>query len=803
MATIDLMDRFGNLGEGGIRNNGTLDSEVLFQPALRTMRTDFIQVKAGDSIVYKNMNGMASSWNILSFYTAEAQGSYVSGIAGQTTPQSGVWTAAQDGYVRIFGSFPAGDKISVTMTDLAPDVEDYLAQYNAMNYRFLPNSIPKIVAHIQEYLSNHPIADSTTLQAVIDAAFQSYMEEIQQTADTYIAEAVPPAAAAAVDAAASPALEEINAKAAEAAESARQAGLSQQSAEMSEENALTYRNQAQQIKDSITSEVSASVLAAQEQATLAQESAQAADESADTAEQYVAQARAQAEAAADQAQTASGYASDAQGYMQDASGYAQNASDFADNAAQSAATFSTDPTLTIAGKAADAKATGDQLSALKSHFDACLQENSAFIDLSASNILQSTTKDGCYPEVLTGNTPKLRLSNNSIYKSFYFIATKPINIYYDATTLSASGFVAIATLENPSALVQDSGGDYWYGLNNERPVRYRLNDGDLPSANNKLHVSTGTLVVASYQTNITIANASKIHVEGLTYELTDSVSLQESQIKPFLKTNTVAKGISQYIITNGNARYYVNYYNNNNIRVNLWRTNKCEIKADNGSYFTLWKNSDADGVVQLNEDDFIGGYHGDEIQTLVHMYVDGSEVMPSDTFEEKAYKEIVMMFTSNVYHCNTSQEADRIAFIRNKVLIFNENGFTVKNDWIAQEDLSYILAYMGMLSIERYLSDGVTPLIKGYYTNKDYVYKDNATATERSDKITNVHFVTAYGDASISIKYPADASNCRGHVQDYNTTSQQRLKAYLGYGYGVAIPLATGDILQAEATIKI
>lgn len=162
-----------------------------------------------------------------------------------------------------------------------------------------------------------------------------------------------------------------------------------------------------------------------------------------------------------------------------------------------------------------------------------------------------------------------------------------------------------------------------------------------------------------------------------------------------------------------------------------------------------------------------------------------------------------MMFTSNVYHCNTSPNADTVAFVRNKVLVFDENGYTVKNYWVAQESLSYILAYMGMLSVERYLSDGTTPSISGYYTNEDYEYKNYATATPRSEKITDVHFVTPYGDASITIKFPASMQNNRGHVQDYNTSSQQRLKAYLGFGWGVAIPLNSGDVLQAEVTIKI
>ena len=452
----------------------------------------------------------------------------------------------------------------------------------------------------------------------------------------------------------------------------------------------------------------------------------------------------------------------------------------------------------------------DLKNAINTYFEADGIEYIA-TDLSQPNVLNTDTVTGAYAEIVNTSPKRLRLTPNAAYTSFVWTATENMAVYFDAEAISATGYMSIATLTNPSALVTDSAGDYYYSTTSDAPVRYRKSENNLPSESNPLSITSGQLVIVSYQSNLSIPKATILYVPIPQAYLSTNVKLHAEQVEPFIPEPVevvskyrVKKTATSFEIKNRNAKYYVNYFDNSSIRATVWRTNRCDIELNDGTYFTLWNNSDSDGVVQLDgEGDFLGGYHGDEVQTLVHMYVDGVEVSASDTFDEKDYESIVMMFTSNVYHCNTSEAADRVAFIRNKVLVFDENGYTVKNYWIAQEAVSYKLAYMGMLSVERYLSDGTTPLISGYYTNEDYVYKNNATDTARSEKITDVHFVTPYGDASVSMKFPASMQNNRGHVQDYNTSSQQRLKAYLGFGYGTAIPLANGGIIQAESTIKI
>lgn len=104
---------------------------------------------------------------------------------------------------------------------------------------------------------------------------------------------------------------------------------------------------------------------AAQSATTAGGYATQAASSASDASGYATNAANSATAAAGSATTASNQATAAAASATEASGYADDAADSAADAAESAATFTTDDTLSIAGKAADAKAAGDMIAAVQ------------------------------------------------------------------------------------------------------------------------------------------------------------------------------------------------------------------------------------------------------------------------------------------------------------------------------------------------------------------------------------------------------------------------------------------------------
>ena len=68
------------------------------------------------------------------------------------------------------------------------DIDNLLQHYEKIDPRFVPWSIPQIVAHIQDYLDNHPIADAVTLQAVINDAYETYIGQIDTDIQPYLTE---------------------------------------------------------------------------------------------------------------------------------------------------------------------------------------------------------------------------------------------------------------------------------------------------------------------------------------------------------------------------------------------------------------------------------------------------------------------------------------------------------------------------------------------------------------------------------------------------------------------------------------
>ena len=66
------------------------------------------------------------------------------------------------------------------------NINDLLAHYTRIEPRNVPWSIPQIVAHIQDYLDDHPIADADTLQGVIDEAMQEYLAQLETDVQPYL-----------------------------------------------------------------------------------------------------------------------------------------------------------------------------------------------------------------------------------------------------------------------------------------------------------------------------------------------------------------------------------------------------------------------------------------------------------------------------------------------------------------------------------------------------------------------------------------------------------------------------------------
>lgn len=208
-----------------------------------------------------------------------------------------------------------------------------------------------------------------------------------------------------------------------------------QRAEDAAESALNSKTAAQTAAQTATtkaSEASTSATSASSSASAASASASAASGSATNAAASATAASGSATSAAGSATTASTKASEASASAtaantaKTAAQTAQAAAEAAKTAAETAAaTFETDTTLTVSGKAADAKATGDAVNDLKSNLENNFQIN--------GNVK---------PNLVVGSF--VDAANNSIGASSNFSMTDPIPVKKgQVITLTARGYNAV------------------------------------------------------------------------------------------------------------------------------------------------------------------------------------------------------------------------------------------------------------------------------------------------------------------------------------------------------------------------
>ena len=209
-----------------------------------------------------------------------------------------------------------------------------------------------------------------------------------------------------------------------------------------------------------------------------------------------------------------------------------------------------------------------------------------------------------------GTSTSLRLSQNASYDSYYFFPDKTYSLYFDEN-VPADKYVAI--IHGVGCTSEESHSAYIDFLCSGGATRYRNSENNLPTKANPLTVNKGDIVVFTFLAN-------------------EVYSVFGYKDKPIIKHQTNYSGTftyngSELKVVSDKAEYIFKRVTSDSIRIDTWRLYQgCLVRTD-GTKFNMWINSDAEGVVQISgEDDFIGGYHGDEIMTNLRIFVDGVDI---------------------------------------------------------------------------------------------------------------------------------------------------------------------------------
>lgn len=366
------------------------------------------------------------------------------------------------------------------------------------------------------------------------------------------------------------------------------------------------------------------------------------------------------------------------------------------------------------------------------------------------------------------------------YDSYYFVADSDFNLWFD--TLEST-YVCVAHGTNFTGVLTYSDGHI--GLECTSPTRYRTTDNNLPTEASPLTVQAGDVLA------FTFTSGTVTPFYGIASTKKD-VKLKSVYSGSFTKTTD-----SLTILTD-KARYVFKKVTNAGINIDTWRLYSGELKRKDGTYFTMWANSDAEGVVQIDgESDFIGGYHGDEEMTNIRIFADGVDITDESNLT-KAFDVISIYVESDVFHCESSS----IAFKRNKWLCFNGEKVKIGNEWTAQSALSIASAPLALFQC--YYKENDAEVATDYMANSDYkLYQMSTPATHTPNSKDSTEFTLETKINPIRFKsIKTNGANPMGVVAYKFISAQNRVKFYYYTIYSTTA-VANGDKLISEFEFEV
>lgn len=392
----------------------------------------------------------------------------------------------------------------------------------------------------------------------------------------------------------------------------------------------------------------------------------------------------------------------------------------------------------------------------------------------------------------TTNQEGAGLKELNNYDTYFIVPSKDIDIYCSEDELNSSTYFAIVHGENYKGIKEYS---EWTTYLCDNAIRYRKNEGTLPTIDNKLHVSEGDLLMFTifndeYNSIVGVESEKKINSEFIN-EVTNEVS-DEVISKLNIEKNIMFKSGESIDISMGKSHYVFKRDNKPTYNLDTWRLYQGGLKKPDGSFFNMWNGQDAEGVLKIDgESDFIGGYHGDEIFSKIIIFIDGNEIDLSADISQTEFKNITIYVTSDIYHHFNSEKAGSKAFSREKILVFENNSVRVRNEFTALES---VVASSRDCLFQCTYKDGNEEIALAYNVNTDYkMYRlSDSNYPAGSENMNEVNLVTKYGTINFKSLYTNHKDTYFGSVAYYFIESQNRIKFYFD-GIRAAYPIQINE----------
>ena len=318
-------------------------------------------------------------------------------------------------------------------------------------------------------------------------------------------------------------------------------------------------------------------------------------------------------------------------------------------------------------------------------------------------------------------------ANLTSYTSMWFIADEDCQIYVDdaiAASQSPMDYLAIALCYSPKTdeLILDDSGYYYVMSNNPPVIRYRnFSDGTLKGSDDPIKIPKGTAVGFSYKANGTKPDVY-INYHTTNRELNSKVFLSDTQIQQVKNEITMPTGLNvvEYMISNsveylhifmktfqGYIKYIFEHVVSETSNANVWVVSKAAYCDSTFSeQYVICKHGEWELAIHLvDRPDFSGGKaHGDEKDSVMHLFIDGEEIEPSDLNKKRYFTQLRILQTSYLYDPN--DHVTKIAHHGSEHIFEDAENYNLRiNQSLTWLDIYEVTnSYMAMFPIEKIAS---------------------------------------------------------------------------------------------------